>query len=744
MEPLETPSLIELQSAFSQFEILECIGRGGMGAVYKARQPQLDRLLALKILLPHREKDPAFAERFSREARALAKLSHPNIVSVHDFGETGGFFWLTMEYVDGVNLRQAMQAARFTPAQALAVIPELCAALQYAHDHGILHRDIKPENILLDGRGRVKIADFGIARIVGDDREDFTLTHTGSVLGSTAYIAPEQIERPHDVDHRADLYSLGVVFYEMLTGELPLGRFPAPSEKSSSAPQLDEVVFRILEKERERRYQSADALREGVETADSKPVPRPGNPKSADLWPRVLPVSIALLAGGLIASVVGHCTSTAILGCGLISLIIGQLGCWALLMRMKSGREGTGHRKLLIAVAFVPVLLGMLWLICINPLRGFIDVIYSGQPVPLLWVFLPFVAAVCAGRLLWKRIALPAPAADDRGSRNAKRAGILGIAVMILALLLAKHLVVNLKSLNSYHERSVSFRQARTLHLNDGDTELVKNAIREAAGEYSDFYQTEFPASTGSQASVTEGPKSMRVSILTDPPWSRKRADAHFESFERRLRSLLPVRIRMEQGQEVQNTRLEGLQRTYHSLARVAMPSLIAAASLLVIFTRRRAFFASLGCGMIATVLLSAYQDWPTPGMLPPTLADRPALSLLKPEPEPPDPAASLVAFHQIHEAAKSRDLAAVKLGMSEEASDRLEQINQWEKLMALLGEEVITVTGNDKATRSLPEDANDPLKTTIYRKGKRSGGSMTMVFEDGEWRLAEIPHELQ
>ncbi len=269
--PPDLPAMDDIRAALPQFEILECIGRGGMGVVYKARQPQLDRLVALKILLPGLEHDPGFAERFSREARALAKLSHPNIVAVHDFGESGGYFWLTMEYVDGVNLRQAMQAARFTPAQALALIPELCAALQYAHDHGVLHRDIKPENILLDPKGRVKVADFGIARIAGDERMDFTLTRTGSVLGSAAYVAPEQIERPHEVDHRADLYSLGVVLYEMLTGELPLGRFPAPSEKSASDPRLDEVVFRTLEKEREKRFQSADELKSGVGDFDREP-----------------------------------------------------------------------------------------------------------------------------------------------------------------------------------------------------------------------------------------------------------------------------------------------------------------------------------------------------------------------------------------------------------------------------------------------------------------------------------------
>lgn len=265
----EGPLLAELRAAFPQLEILEPIGRGGMGLVYKARQPHLDRFVALKILAPELASDPGFAERFSREGRTLAKLAHPNIVSVYDFGESGGFYYLLMDYVEGVNLRQAMQTARFTPEQALGVIPDLCAALQFAHEQGILHRDIKPENILLDTKGRVKIADFGIARLLEEAPGDVTLTATGSVIGSTAYMAPEQIEHPHDVDHRADIYSLGVVFYEMLTGGLPLGRFPAPSEKSASDPRLDEVVFRTLEKERERRYQSAGELREGVSHATS-------------------------------------------------------------------------------------------------------------------------------------------------------------------------------------------------------------------------------------------------------------------------------------------------------------------------------------------------------------------------------------------------------------------------------------------------------------------------------------------
>ncbi len=150
----DLPTVEQVAAAFPQFEILELIGHGGMGVVFKARQPKLDRLVALKLLSPSLAADRTFAERFTREARVLARLNHPNIVTVHDFGQAGGFFYLLMEFVDGVNLRQAMHAGRFTPAQALALVPKICEALQFAHDEGILHRDIKPENILLDTKGR--------------------------------------------------------------------------------------------------------------------------------------------------------------------------------------------------------------------------------------------------------------------------------------------------------------------------------------------------------------------------------------------------------------------------------------------------------------------------------------------------------------------------------------------------------------------------------------------------------------
>ncbi len=265
------PTVEHIAGAFPELEVVEMIGRGGMGAVYLVRQPDLDRELALKVLLPDLGANPSFAERFRREARALAKLNHPNIVTLHDFGERDGLFYLTMEYVDGVNLRGAMAAGRFTPEQALAVIPSICEALQAAHDRGILHRDIKPENILLDSGGEVKVADFGIARIAEDETGNPTLTGTEAVLGSSQYMAPEQFERSHLVDHRADIYSLGVVFYEMLTGELPIGRFLPPSEKADVKPNLDEVVMRALEKELDRRYQSAQEVKTGAEDAAARP-----------------------------------------------------------------------------------------------------------------------------------------------------------------------------------------------------------------------------------------------------------------------------------------------------------------------------------------------------------------------------------------------------------------------------------------------------------------------------------------
>ena len=277
------PSIGELAGKFPQLEILELIGQGGMGAVYKGRQRELDRIVALKLLPPDIGRDAAFAGRFTREARALAKLNHPGIVTLYEFGRADGLYFLLMEYVDGVNLRRLLAGGRIAAREALAIVPQICDALQYAHDQGIVHRDIKPENILLDRRGRVKVADFGLAKImepggaeppVSPEIEAAPPTGPTGVMGTPHYMSPEQISAPGEVDHRAGIYALGVVFYQMLTGELPGRKIEPPSSKVRIDVRLDEIVLRALEREPERRYQQAGDVKTCVETLIAHPDPR--------------------------------------------------------------------------------------------------------------------------------------------------------------------------------------------------------------------------------------------------------------------------------------------------------------------------------------------------------------------------------------------------------------------------------------------------------------------------------------
>lgn len=280
--PNSPPEIADFAGAFPDLEIIKLIGAGGMGAVFKARQKSLDRLVALKILPESLARDPAFADRFQAEAKALAALNHPNIVTIHEFGQQGGFYFLLMEYVDGPNLRHLIKERHLSPEEALAIIPPLCDALQFAHDHQIVHRDIKPENLLLDSKGRIKIADFGIAKII--DRNTSTDLHTS---GTPAYMAPEQKDQPNAVDVRSDIYSLGVVLYEMLTGERPGSRLIPPSQKTSLDVRIDEVVLRALDSQPEHRWQSATELRTQVQTILTRP-PSPGKlpgstPKKAHL-----------------------------------------------------------------------------------------------------------------------------------------------------------------------------------------------------------------------------------------------------------------------------------------------------------------------------------------------------------------------------------------------------------------------------------------------------------------------------
>ncbi|MFL5353341.1 serine/threonine-protein kinase [Archangium sp.] len=245
------------------FELVRVLGRGGMGEVWLARQKSLARMVAVKVLPPRLASDPEFVTRFDKEATALAALNHPNIVQIIDRGVAGEHYYFVMEYVEGRSLRDVMR--ELSPTEALRMALQVARAIECAHDKDIIHRDLKPENILLDGRGHVKVADFGLAGIRRPDSRH-QLTATAVAMGTLNYMAPEQRRDAKNVDGRADLFSFGVVLYEMLTGELPVGRFKLPSERVAGLDKrVDEVVARLLETEPEARYARAAEVCQALE-----------------------------------------------------------------------------------------------------------------------------------------------------------------------------------------------------------------------------------------------------------------------------------------------------------------------------------------------------------------------------------------------------------------------------------------------------------------------------------------------
>ncbi|MEQ1859666.1 MAG: bifunctional serine/threonine-protein kinase/formylglycine-generating enzyme family protein [Chthoniobacteraceae bacterium] len=257
---------------FPAFEIEALLGRGGMGAVYRARQKSLDRLVAIKLLPFELGVREDFAERFRREATSLARLSHPHIVAVHDFGQADdGHFFMVMEYVEGSDLAARLQAGPLPPEDALAIVRQVCDALEFAHSQGVVHRDIKPGNVLLDATGRVKVTDFGIAQLAGDEPRT-ALTATGVMLGTPEYVAPEQMLPAATVDHRADIFSVGVMLYELLTGQLPRGVFRPLAQLVPAARSLDRVLTRALQSEPGRRFSSVRELSAELTVLDR---PRP-------------------------------------------------------------------------------------------------------------------------------------------------------------------------------------------------------------------------------------------------------------------------------------------------------------------------------------------------------------------------------------------------------------------------------------------------------------------------------------
>ena len=257
------------------YEVLEVLGRGGMGAVYKGRQKSLKRLVAIKILpLGMADDEMKFAERFQNEAQTMAAMNHPAIVSVYDFGETAdGLLYFIMEFVDGTDVHKMIQASgRLLPEQALAITAHVCDALAYAHKRGVVHRDIKPANILIDQEGHIKVADFGLAKM-SDPAQTNGLTKTNLAMGTPDYVAPEVLVTGMVADHRADLYAVGVMLYQMLTGEVPRGMFKLPSQKGlGSDPRFDEIICKAMEQDRDERYQSAMDVRRALDEIKTTPL----------------------------------------------------------------------------------------------------------------------------------------------------------------------------------------------------------------------------------------------------------------------------------------------------------------------------------------------------------------------------------------------------------------------------------------------------------------------------------------
>ncbi len=251
--------------AIPGYELIEVLGKGGMGEVWRAKQVSLQRMVAVKVLPPRLAKDPEFVARFDKEATALASLSHPNITQIIDRGVSGDHYYFVMELVPGKSLREIISAGRPTPAEALKIAVQICRAIEHAHAQQIIHRDLKPENILIDEAGHVKVADFGLAGMRGSKR-NVELTATAVAMGTVNYMAPEQRRDAKNVDHRADIYSLGVMLYELLTGELPIGRFKLPSERIRGLDRrLDDVVARTLETEVEARPARAGEIAQSLE-----------------------------------------------------------------------------------------------------------------------------------------------------------------------------------------------------------------------------------------------------------------------------------------------------------------------------------------------------------------------------------------------------------------------------------------------------------------------------------------------
>jgi len=259
---------------FPGYSEVELIGSGGMAQVYRARHDGLDRSVALKVLSSKYVGDPEFSERFSREARTVARLDHSNVVTVYDVGEiAAGRPFFSMEWIDGVTLRE-MMGKGIAPSRAVEIALQICDALEYFHEKGIVHRDIKPGNILLSKNGMVKVADFGLTGDTDERGKDSVLTKESSSIGTPAYMAPEQFGGFGVVDGRADIYALGAIIYEMFTGDIPLGAFQPPSQiVGGVSPEVDRIIARAMQRDPSRRYRIIRDLRKDLQQTDLETMP---------------------------------------------------------------------------------------------------------------------------------------------------------------------------------------------------------------------------------------------------------------------------------------------------------------------------------------------------------------------------------------------------------------------------------------------------------------------------------------
>jgi serine/threonine protein kinase len=244
------------------YEILNFIAHGGMGAVYFARQKSENRVVAVKIARPKKWRGRTYAALIAHEAFVMSKLDHKNIVKVYDTGRSDDLVWMAMEFVKGITVRHLLRTRPISPFFTLSLSKQLCHALRHAHTHGVIHHDLKPGNVLIDTNNQAKIIDFGIAKV-----RDFsyTITRPGEMLGTPHYMAPEQLLHPRDCDYRIDIYALGVMMYQLITGELPFAdneqkEALPPSHYVNVGTEVDRIILRCLERNPGDRWQSAGDL----------------------------------------------------------------------------------------------------------------------------------------------------------------------------------------------------------------------------------------------------------------------------------------------------------------------------------------------------------------------------------------------------------------------------------------------------------------------------------------------------